>query len=144
MHQKAIRELNRAEGEFAGGEDVGFTASLNTVKLGVALETMSTTIAIQKLEELLERYAETEQQARIHHAIWTMDSSRQANRREAVVLCETHYDEAQDLTLYDIYYELTGATLPPLDPLPALPDDLLVPLLSMAEAQQAIERWLAA
>ena len=76
VHQKAIHALNRAEGEFAGGEDVGFTASLNTIKLGVALKTMPANVAVQQLEELLDRYAETEQQARIHHTLWSVDSGR--------------------------------------------------------------------
>ena len=143
VHRKAIHALNRAEGEFAGGEDIGFTASLNTINLDVALKKMPTNVAVRQLEELLDRYVETEQQARIHHAIWILDSSRQANRQTAVALCKMHYDQAQDLTLHDVYYDLTGATLPILAPLPDLPQDFLVPLLSMADAHQAIERWLA-
>ena len=143
IHQKAIDELKRTEEQFAGGEDVSFLANLNAIKLSVALETISTDGAARQFEALLEHYAETAQQAHIHHAIWMLDSRRLANRQQAITLCEAHFTEAQDRTLFDEYFDLTGKPLPELESLPDLPNDLLVSLLSMTEAYQAIERWLA-
>lgn len=132
-----------AEGEFTGGEDDGFLVNLNTIRLGAALATLSTDSAVSQLADLLPRYTETEQQARIHHTIWRLDSTRHSNRQQAISLCQAHYQETQTLTLFEEYHDLTGQALPPLDPLSELPDDLLVPLLSMTEIFQAIERWLA-
>ena len=142
IQQKVTHELAGDEGQFAGGEDVSFMASLNAIRLDVALGTRPVDEAIPRLEALLHQYVQTDQQAMIHHAIWSLDATQQTHRQRAIELCDAHYAEARDLTLADEYRDLTGHAPPSPEPLPKPPEDALVLPLSMAEVYQRIQRWL--
>jgi tetratricopeptide (TPR) repeat protein len=104
-----------------GRKDIELAAQLLTMRLDLALGTITSREVVGKLHAMLPLWPGRAEQAAIYFAIWQLDRIGEGSRRRAAEAYRQLYERMPRSAFHRRYRLLTGQALPPPPPLPQPP-----------------------